>query len=547
LVRLIAAVCLVLCWSTNAFSQIVRGTVVDESTNAPLPGVFVVLLDSAGRMRGGTLTDQKGFYAMRAPSEGPFTLRAERIGHRSVTTAPFALNATQAQTVDLRVPVAAIALAPIEVSAGAKRCEARGEQGRRTAQLWEEARKALTVTQWVKTERPFRFESRSYVRDLDPYSLEIRTETMRYGVSSMMPYRAISPDSLARFGFVQTEGRDFTYYGPDAEVLLSDIFLEQHCFRAVDGTGSTAGMIGLAFEPVRDRELRDITGTLWLDAKTFELRFIDYRYTNLPPIYNQRMQGGRTDFRRLSNGAWIVDKWYIRMPIPASGVSRQVAVSSVREEGGEVVSITDPQAQAQVQQLANDGAVRGSVYDSVRGQPLANATVYLSGTSYRATTDEKGSYVIASVPEGRYVIAFAHPVLDSLPAFPLPRSVTVQTKDTAQAILAIAAVRTQMANKCQDASRGGALFGYVTDSSGSRVSRAEVIVKHKRTRPRADGISMDTETLSVRTDEAGRYFLCSLPLDASLDVSVEHNQIRTREISTQISSPPFKRLDLVLR
>ena len=149
MVRLVAALCLALCSSTSALSQIVRGTVVDESTNAPLPGVFVVLLDSLGRMRTGTLTDQKGFYAMRAPSAGPFTLRAERIGHRSVSTPPFALNTTQAHTVDSRVAVAAIALAPIEVSAGAKRCEARGEQGRRTAQLWEEARKALTVTQWV--------------------------------------------------------------------------------------------------------------------------------------------------------------------------------------------------------------------------------------------------------------------------------------------------------------------------------------------------------------------------------------------------------------
>ncbi len=535
-----------LCCSANALSQIVRGTIVDESTNAPLPGVFVVLLDSVGRMRGGTLTDQNGFYAMRASSEGPFTVRAERIGHRSITSAPFALNATQAHTVDIRVPVAAIALAPIEVS-GAKRCEVRGEQGRRTAQLWEEARKALTVTQWVKAERPFRFESRSYVRELDPYSLEVRTETMRYGVSSMTPYRAISPDSLARFGFVQTDGRDFTYYGPDAEVLLSDIFLEQHCFRTVDGTGNTAGMLGLAFEPVRDRELRDITGTLWLDSKTFELRFIEYRYTNLPPSHNQRMQGGRTDFRRLSNGAWIVEKWYIRMPVPTSGVSRQVLLSSVREEGGEVVSITDPKGQAPVQQLTNDGAVRGSVYDSVRGQPLANAMVYLSGTSYRATTDNKGNYVIASVPEGRYVIAFTHPVLDSLPAFPLPRSIAVPARDTIQSVLAVAAVETQMREKCSEASRDGALFGYVTDASGNRVSNVQVIVKHGRVRQRASGASLETETTSARTDDAGRYLLCSLPLAEKLEVNVERNEVRSKEVTTQISGLPFKRLDLVLR
>jgi hypothetical protein len=563
-VRIATVFGLLLCCTTSAFSQIVRGTIVDESTNAPLNGVFVVLLDSIGRPRGGTLTDEKGFYAMRAPYEGSFALRAERIGHRSTTTAGFVLSAAQAHSVDIRVPIAPIGLAPIDVRA-ARRCEVRPEQGRRTAQLWEEARKALAVTQWVKTERPIRFEWRSYVRELDPHSLEVRTETTKHGVSAVSPYRAVSADSLARFGFVQNSGQDVVYYGPDAEVLLSDVFLEQHCFRSVVGSGNTEGLVGLAFEPVRNRELRDITGTLWLDAKTLELHYLEFRYTNLPRSHNVRTLGGRTDFRRLSTGAWIVERWYIRMPMvaihqesasPALRVYREpTALRALREEGGEVSRITDAQISVK---LAKEGLVRGVVYDSVRGQPLPDATVYLSGTSYRATTDSAGAFTIPDVAEGRYVIAFAHTVLDSLPAFPLPRSVVIQPNDTIEIPLAIASVLSQMSSKCgpnYDASRSGAqkaatLFGYVFDGAGKPVNNAVVRVLHKRY-SRASGLplpfSEHRDISETKTDQTGRYSFCSLPINEPLTVSAKLDDDYAIEIKIKIEDLPFKRLDLVLR
>ncbi|HEY0811227.1 MAG TPA: carboxypeptidase regulatory-like domain-containing protein [Longimicrobiales bacterium] len=540
--------------SSSAFSQIVRGTIVDESTNAPLPGVFVVLLDSVGRMRGGTLTDQKGFYAIRAPYQGPFTLRAERIGHRSTTTAPIALSEAQAQSMDMRVPVAPIALAPIDVNA-TRRCELAGEQARRTAQLWEEARKALTVTQWVKAERPVRFEWRTYTRELAPYSLEVRTESTKYGSSSVIPYKAVSPDSLSRFGFVQNSGADLFYYGPDADVLLSDIFLEQHCFRTVAGSGGTEGMVGLAFEPVRDREVRDINGTLWLDAKTLELRFIEYRYTNMPRTYNIKTLGGRTDFRRLSNGAWIVEEWYIRMPMEMLSAKRDVLLRALKEEGGQVLSVSDDQASVAI---TNDGAVRGTVFDSVRGQPLANATVYLSGTSYRAVTDTNGNYMIQQVPEGNYVIAFTHPVLDSLPAFPLPKSVAVARKDTTQSVLAIGTVATQMREKCGAADTNlaagkktaGTLFGYVHDNQGQGVANAEVVAAHKSleraTTPRPRLVE-ERQITSTRTDRSGRYELCKLPLSELLTVTVEYQERKSEPVEIRIDGQPFKRVDLVAK
>ena len=115
-------------------AQVVRGTVRDAESRAALQGVFVLLVDSAGQMRGGVLTNAQGFFALRAPMPGTFTLRAERIGHASVSSAPVVLSEEQAQTVDLSVKIQAIALAPVEVATH-NRCISRPKSGQRTAQL----------------------------------------------------------------------------------------------------------------------------------------------------------------------------------------------------------------------------------------------------------------------------------------------------------------------------------------------------------------------------------------------------------------------------
>lgn len=530
---------------STASAQIVRGTVVDESNNAALHGVFIALLDSAGNLRTGTLSDSRGFFAIRAPYEGTFSLRAERIGHRSITTPSFSLSEQTAHTVDIRVAIAAIALAPIDVT-GTKRCELRREQGRRTAQLWDEARKALTVADLVEKEEWIRFESRSWTRELDPYTLDIRNESVRYGISGNKPYRAVSVDSLARFGFVQFYGNDIVYFGPDAEVLLSDVFLEQHCFRTVVGSGLTGGLVGLAFEPVQTKQERDIEGTLWMDAKSLELRHIEYRYTNMPRTHNLKTLGGRTDFRRLPNGAWIVDRWYIRMPMAAlNAIGNNVRLTAVQEEGGEVVSIRDARSSTR---LVEDGSVTGAVYDSINNQPLTNALVYLSGTSYRATTDSAGRYTITDVPVGRYVVTFTHARLDSLLVFPQPMSVDVAKEDTAVVQLGIATVASQLREKCGVTS-GGTLFGKVANADGVGQADAEVSVTfQKYSRAGASSrAGVEISGYTTTTDGAGRYVLCSLPGAQRLTVSVETLADQRTRVVTQVGEMQFKRLDIEVK
>jgi hypothetical protein len=230
------------------------------------------------------------------------------------------------------------------------------------------------------------------------------------------------------------------YYGPDAEVLVADAFLDTHCFETRRGEADAAGLIGLAFAPVRGRKLPDITGTLWLDPKTSELRYIEFTYTGIDGGLNVKGVGGRTDFRRLPNGAWIVDRWYIRLPIPKRGPGGHLFASGLLEGGGEIVDAKFGG------ESAPKASIRGIVFDSTRMQRLAGAYVYLSGTAFSAVTDSAGSFEIKDVTSGHYTLAFAHPAFDSLPALPLSRRIVIaapQDTDVALPVPTVAALIRQ--------------------------------------------------------------------------------------------------------
>lgn len=340
MVRLCVALLLLLGNAAAASAQIVRGSVLEAGGTVPVRGAFVVLLDSAGRARTGVLTDDKGFYAISASAPGSYRVRAERIGHASTTSAAFHLTNGEANTVNLYVPVAPIELAAV-TSSQMTECVRRPKTGERTAQLWEEARKALSLTQWTSNQ-PYRFAMRSWVRDLEVPSLRILGESEQVQITRARPYAAIPLDTLMRYGFVRSENDSLTFYGLDADVLISDEFLERHCFHSVIGQGENKGGIGLAFSPALKTQLPDVRGTLWLDAKTLELKHLEFTYENVPRAYRLKGTGGRTEFRRLENGAWIVSKWYIRMPTQVGRGVNAGRLYAIQEEGGEVTNIFGP-------------------------------------------------------------------------------------------------------------------------------------------------------------------------------------------------------------
>jgi hypothetical protein len=311
-----AAVVLVLIGLPSAAAaQTVTGHVVEAGTRTPVNGAFVRLLDTAGAQRAAVLTDSTGRFSLRAQSAGTYTLQAERIGHADTRSSPLELGAGTAVEYTFEVPVQAIALDRLDIVAR-NRCRVRPESGPETQLLWDEARKVLGVVDWSLSQG-VTFEIATFRRQLDRQGRPVRASRPdTASTTGRRPFATPSPAQLAEHGFIRAErGDDYVFYAPDAEVLLSDEFLSTHCFWIVRPRGrQNAGLVGLAFEPLRTTRTPDIYGTLWLDATTSELRRLEYRYTSVPWGLSDGMASGEIVFARAPGGGWIMQRWSIRIP-----------------------------------------------------------------------------------------------------------------------------------------------------------------------------------------------------------------------------------------
>ena len=344
--RLLPALLLFPFFATPVTAQTVLGQVLERRSGGPVEGALVLLLDEADATRAGYLTNQAGRFLIHAPAPGRYSLRAERIGYETVTSEPFLLSSGETLNVQLDAAEAPILLQELQVE-GRQRCVVRPGEGMALAAVWDEARKALTVQDWTAQEGVFHFQVSHWERDLDPDGRTVLTENRRVDrYLSRNPIRTHPVEDLLENGFIQPDSEEgYFYYGPDAAVLLSDPFLDSYCFRLSEDPRN-AGLVGLSFEPVRGRGPPAIQGTLWLERETARLQFLEYVYTWSPWAEARGVAGGRVHFEELPGGAWIIRRWWIRMPrmelrpmLGARGGSG-LRVAGIREEGAEVVRIT---------------------------------------------------------------------------------------------------------------------------------------------------------------------------------------------------------------
>jgi hypothetical protein len=328
-------------------AQTVVGEFVDPVTAGGIAGARVKLQDAAERTVQAALTDAAGSFRIMAPEPGRYTVLAERIGY-APTRSPTLLLGRDAEVHHRLVSETREVQLPAVVVRGRARCVRRPGDTQETAVVWEEARKALDLARATAAGRLHRFRIQAFVRELDPVTRKVRGErqTIREGYDER-PFVTVPLERLDRYGFIEQAGDTLVYHGPDAEVLLSDVFLDAHCFRLRAPGPEEAGMIGLAFEPVRGRRVPDIRGVLWLDRASAELRHVDFEYTRPLISGPAGVPGGRVDFQRLPDGAWIVSHWTLRMPLAAlaAGPSRGrmewgYRLTAIREEGGRVLDVS---------------------------------------------------------------------------------------------------------------------------------------------------------------------------------------------------------------
>ncbi|HEX2189756.1 MAG TPA: carboxypeptidase regulatory-like domain-containing protein [Longimicrobiaceae bacterium] len=535
------ALLLLLCLAPPLAGQAVRGSVVDEVGGTPVARALVLLMDEAGNRRAGALTGPDGRFLLAAPAPGSYTLRAERVGHESAVSPVLALRAGETLEHRLAAPSRQVVLDGITVRApSARGCRVRPEVGLATAALWEEARKALNAAAWARDARQFTYDVARFDRELEPGSLRVVSESRRTSqVVTTHPFASIPADSLSRHGYVQAVSDGVMYYAPDAHVLLSDTFLDDHCFR-VAGDGAE-GLVGLAFEPVRGRDVPDVRGVFWLDRRTAELRWLEYGYVGLPRGTPDGDLGGRVEFERLPNGAWFVSRWSIRMPKVVREMARMREVTGstagaphtrerlarIQETGGEV-SIVAARAPAPARL-----ALSGTVYDSLRAAPLAGASVFLSGTVHRATTDAEGRFRIEDVPEGEYSVSFSHPSLASLGVAPAVRTVVLR-QGGAAVDLAVSPAPRLAAELCPGLGEArSALVGAVRDAAGEPVRDARVVLSWERG-GRAEVVS----------DAQGVYRACGVPGGAKVTAEVRSAGLAAARAEVRLAAGPLAVHDL---
>src|SRR2546423_266609 len=77
-------------------AQTVRGKVIAKGDGGAVAGAIVALLDSSGHEVVTRLAEDAGTFQFTAPTAGRYSVRVERVGFRSIRSAPFVVQQGEA-------------------------------------------------------------------------------------------------------------------------------------------------------------------------------------------------------------------------------------------------------------------------------------------------------------------------------------------------------------------------------------------------------------------------------------------------------------------
>ncbi len=412
----------------------IRGVVTDGTARAAVPAAVVLLLDERGTSLLRTLTNDRGQYRLLRPAEAT-QLRVVRIGFE-----PRTVPLTQAKgrpeggyDLDLQVTPLARTLQTVDVSA-ARGCQSGADQAIALS-LLDEARAGLLASVVAREKDPPKLLVLRFERLLDVEGIETVRQTVRIDSSAEATSSFAATQSAADFlatGFRSGRQGDYTFFGPDAGVLLDERFQAGYCVSVAAPDSAHRNQAGLRFTPATRKGGRvDIDGTLWIDTAARALNEITFQYVGLDQMAEGLGAGGRIGFRALPNGVPFIDRWQLRLVDAASdstdGRSAQSFV--VRETGGELAEARWP-----------DGRVWSGPLGTVHitavipgSKPAAGVDLRLAGTDYVATTNKDGRASLSNVLPGSYRIVVDDPYVR-------PIGMTIPTGKTITAVRGSAAL-----------------------------------------------------------------------------------------------------------
>ena len=543
-------------------AQVVTGTVVLRDSTTAVQGVIVEASAGPGRPTVRALTNATGAFSMSLSGAGSYSLRVLRIGYRP--TAGPAVTVGSADTTRVTIVFGSQAVTLPSVAIREKEtCRLGADSGLVVARIWDEARKAMLSTQ-LTADAPLFAEWIEYDRILDSTSHFVRGQRIR---TSRHPtthaFRSRPAELLDSVGYVVGDATGAQFFAPDADVLLSETFAATHCFRTVPARADQPRLIGVAFVPGRSRgEHRDIEGTLWLDRQSAEMRYLEFKYTNLSDVAESANPGGRIEFLRTNTGTWLVSRWSVRMPqlaaVPRSsldGTRRTISalnatyVQSIQVTGGEVSRVTRDDSliyerkgpRIAVQVRSPDATVSA-----------AGATVALDGTDYTGTADSSGRIVITPVLDGRYHVTLRTAMLDSLEV-PAATGEVETHEDARVDTLVLPKASELLARICPRDSIAhgeGLLFGTVRSEHATGIAQAAVTVTWQANfdivgASTSHQVRYTEKTIGGYTDAAGHWRLCGVERDRPLGVRVVSDS--GSDAKTMRLTDAFAAVDLVVR
>jgi hypothetical protein len=188
--------------------------------------------------------------------------------------------------------------------------------------------------------------------------------------------------------------------------------------------------------------------------------------------------------------------------------------------------------------------VVGYIFDTTVTRPLADAAVQVvsksdvaHGVTFSVQSDSSGFFRLPDVPAGDYLVTFFHPRLDELGLSSPTKAMTVSGART-DVELGIPSTRRVIAMHCgaralKDTT--GLLLGTVVEAERpDPVAGATVTAQWFEVSFSARGMVRSTPTVRATTDENGRYSICGLPGDATLNVWASRGNATTGSVSVDV-------------
>lgn len=321
--------------------QPIMGVAVDADTGAPVKGAVVVAFDTDGRQLRGTLTDRDGHFRLEIDPATYVRVTAERLGYTTWSISSDSIPDPGGSIVISLAPKP-VAL-PSIVASGQSVCETDPVDGAATYALWSAARTSLRAALVSEAEGVILFRVATWFREVRRDGTVLHEQERIERVATRHPFITREPERLAAEGWVVFDGTEYVFFGPDAGALLSDAFLDTHCFRPAMSSSEHPGLVGLSFEPVPRRIMPDIAGTFWMNPDSGELRLVEFRYVDEGRSF--RLGGeGEIHFQVLDSGAWVVERWAIRTPISSEWRPERITspiqqFNELFEAGGELLEV----------------------------------------------------------------------------------------------------------------------------------------------------------------------------------------------------------------